>query len=76
MTKGFLSELYSKIERNELRFEFAQIDQFKLNDPLFAFGTSQLFPFQRGNGVFRCWHAVEEYSFAGIWVPMFDRMCG
>ena len=71
MTKGFLSRLYPEIERSELSFQAEQIDPFKLNDPLFRFATSQLFRFQRGHAVFRCWHGVEEYSHTGMWVHMF-----
>ena len=71
MTKGFLSRLYPEIERSELSFQVEQIDQFKLNDPLFRSITRLLFRFQRGHAVFRCWHGVEEYSHTGVWVHMF-----
>ncbi len=72
MTKGFLARLHPEIDRRELTFRLAQLDQFKLNDSSFDEIRKALFHFQRGNGVYRCWYSVDSrYSFMGIWVDMF-----
>ena len=71
MTKGFLAQLHPEINRSELNFRITQLDQFKLNDPVFEEIRKELLYFQRGDGVYRCWHRVEDYSLKGAWVHMF-----
>jgi hypothetical protein len=71
LTKGFLALVYPDVDRTELKFQVTQLDPFKVNDPVFAQSCSMLTNFQRGNGVFRCWHAVQSYSHTGMWVHMF-----
>ena len=71
MTKGFLARLHHEINRSELTFRITQVDQFKLNDPVFDEIRKALLYFQRGDGVYRCWHRVEDYSLKGVWVHMF-----
>jgi hypothetical protein len=71
LTKGFLGLLYPGVDRTELKFQVAQLDPFKVNDPVFAQARSILTHFQRGKGAFRCWHAVQSYSHTGMWVYMF-----
>jgi hypothetical protein len=72
ITAGLLSILYPEIDRNELSFTMTQLDQFKLNDAGFRQIQRMLRYFQKGNGVYRCWHYVETtYSLKGAWVHMF-----
>jgi hypothetical protein len=71
MTKGFLALLYPEVDRAELNFHVAQLEQFKVNDPGFAHIRKALFNFQRGDGVYQCWYTVESYSHTGLWVHMF-----
>lgn len=71
MTKGFLSLLYPSVNRNALTFRVTPLDQFKVNNPAFTEIRPAFFKFERGDGVYQCWHAVESYSQSGIWVHMF-----
>jgi hypothetical protein len=70
ITKGFLSRLYPEVNRSDLTFEITKLDQFKLNDPAFEIRKALNY-FQIGNGVYRCWHVVEDYTDRGAWVHMF-----
>ena len=71
MTKGFLAKWYAEIDRSELTFQITHLDQFKVNDPVFNAILRHLSYFQRGDGVYRCWHDIEEYSLRGFWIHMF-----
>jgi hypothetical protein len=71
MTKGFLARFHPEINRHELTFRADQLDQFQLNDPAFNRILKALDYFQKGSGVYRCWHRIEDYSFNGVWVHMF-----
>ena len=70
ITKGFLLRLYPDVNRSELTFEITKLDQFKLNDPAFEI-RKELNYFQIGNGVYRCWHVVEDFTNRGAWFHMF-----
>jgi hypothetical protein len=71
MTKGFLAYWYPDVDRSLLTFQAGSADQFKVNDQAFRGITDLLSTFERGAGVYRCWHGVESYSLAGMWIHMF-----
>jgi hypothetical protein len=71
MTKGFLAYWYPQVDRSLLTFRALDADQFKVNDPNFQKITGWLSTFERGAGVYHCWHGVEAYSLAGMWIHMF-----
>jgi hypothetical protein len=71
MTKGLLSLLYPEVNRAELAFDVMQGDLFKVNHPAFAWSSPAFSKFERGDGVYQCWHCVESYSHFGLWIHMF-----
>jgi hypothetical protein len=72
ITLGMLALLYPEIDRSLLSFQMLLVDQFKLNNPAFDLMQRHLPCFHRGDGVYRCWHGVEDhYSLKGMWVHMF-----
>jgi len=72
VTKGFLATFYHEINYFGHTFVVSQPSQFSAEHLLFKTATSQLTANERGDGVFRFWHRVEQKDgCAGLWIYQF-----
>jgi hypothetical protein len=73
ITKGFLSIAMPDVERNDLEFEFLQINQFKTAEAIIGGGFDELcYHFSLGDGVYSYWSAIDKDNHShGIWLHLF-----
>jgi hypothetical protein len=72
VTKGLLATFYHETNYFGHMFVVSQPSQFSAEHPLFKTATSQMEAGERGDGVFRFWHRVEQKKgCAGLWIYQF-----